>query len=363
MTDDDFVLRSIEMQLGGVIGPIAQSRHALERALRGSSGGAVALPAPDTAPDELFRLGDDKLAEVSQSHLRNPKLRKSVREITSFGPKFGFVVDMQDRRLRRIADAGSFAYPTFSFNRVASDPERILWPLPGYHDLSGDQFLADVEPGALPWEQRKSVVIWRGSTTGRASNPNVPGLEGRRLKTTLKKLRDGKISEEAAWTIVRQTPRFRALEYVKTDARFDFGFVDGAGYVIADTPFHKHLEKPRVSRQLMQRHKYIAVLRGIDVGSSFYWVMNSGSVGFVMETPFETFASRHFRPWEHYIPFREDLSDLSDNLAWAEANDAECREMTLRAAHICSLLARSDLRERILAEVIRQLNERHQADG
>lgn len=176
--------------------------------------------------------------------------------------------------------------------------------------------------------------------------------EGVRLKGLLRRHSKGRFSDQELAQHFSGLPRFNAIQRVKGDTRFDFGFVDGDGYIISETPLHKLLERPRMSRFEMQQHKYIAVLRGLDVGSSFYWVMNSGSVGFVMETPFETFGSAHFRPWEHYVPFREDCSDLIERFEWAEAHPVECQEMTRRAAEICALLARADLREKILSGVV-----------
>ena len=184
----------------------------------------------------------------------------------------------------------------------------------------------------------------------------TPRSEGIRLKGILRRYSNEKISKNEVAGLVGQLPRFHALTKVFGDPRFDFGFVDGDGYVIAETPLHADLGRPRMSRIDMQRNKYIAVLRGLDVGSSFYWVMNSGSVGFVMETPYETFASQHFRPWEHYIPFREDCADLNERFDWAEEHTYQCEEMTKRAVDVCRLLSFADVRERVANEVVRRIN-------
>ncbi len=80
--------------------------------------------------------------------------------------------------------------------------------------------------------------------------------------------------------------------------------------------------------------------------------MNSGSLALVMESPFETFGSCHFRPWEHYVPFREDMADFETAFAWCEAHQAECQAMTERTAEVCALLARADLRLEISRAVV-----------
>jgi hypothetical protein len=160
------------------------------------------------------------------------------------------------------------------------------------------------------------------------------------------------MSEAALRGILMASPRYRILDLVQGDPRFDMGFVDGDGYVIAQTPLHAHLGRPRLTRPQMQERQFIAVLRGLDVGSSFYWVMNSGSTGFVMETPFETFGSGHFCAWEHFVPFREDGTDLHARLDWACSHPDEARGMAERAAAVAALLVRADLRARVLRGVM-----------
>lgn len=346
-----FIDASVTMQIGGFTGPIAQSDGALLRALRGSSGSALAvLPGGD-----VVRLQDGTLQPVPAKQLAKwGKGENALAQIRAEAPDFGFVVDMQDRRVRSLAEPDAPRWPVFCFNRRSTDDQRILWPLPRYHDLDGDQFLANVRPDAVPWQEKISRVVWRGITGGRVMGAN-PEQEGLRLKGLFRRHRNGKISDADLAGQLARLPRFNALMLAQDDPRFDFGFVDGGGYVIADTPHHAPLARPRMTHLEMQHHKYIAVLRGVDVGSSFYWVMNSGSVGFVMDAPYETFASGHFRPWEHYVPVREDCADLGERFDWAEAHPDECREMTRRAAAVCQWLARADLRAKILHSVVRRV--------
>jgi hypothetical protein len=86
--------------------------------------------------------------------------------------------------------------------------------------------------------------------------------------------------------------------------------------------------------------------------------MNSGSLALVMDGAFETFASGHFRPWEHYVPFKADLSDLEERLDWCKANEAACREMATRAHAVCSLIGKADLRAEIGRQLMRRLEKR-----
>lgn len=353
MNDTDFVTRSVAMQLGRFSAPYAQSDAALDHAMRAGSGTSAALPRGARVPlrrSEAGLLADEAIWTW-------PKSGTALRQIAALDPQFGFVVDMQDRRHKPGAPEGAAPYPTFCFNRITSQTQHILWPLPINHDLDSDQFLAGVDPDAVPWHEKKPMVIWRGNTVGQIARSDAPYKDGPKLRGIVRKVRRGEMTPEEAAPLMAQIPRFRAVSETLHDPRFDMGFVDGGGFAIRKTPLHAPLEKPRVTRQYMQTFRYIAVLRGVDVGSSLYWTLNSGSVALVMDTPFDTFASAHFRPWEHYIPFKADLSDLYQNLDWAEANPDACRDMVAAAASVCRFLARRDLRDRIARTLIETIND------
>ena len=350
MTEQEFVAKSVNIQVGGA-SSFTQGKKALYRALKGSSGMAVAYVP---AEKQFYALDNSgRLQRVSRASIeRNAKTKGALESVLGAGPEFEFVIDMQDRRLRTIAEDGSAPFPVFCFNRHHEDRQRILWPLPIYHELGGEQFLSDMRPGAVDWEDKVSRVIWRGTITGRSKGTGPGRGEGMRVKTAYRRFRRGDMGKQKLLEIVSTAPRYRAVAFATEDERYDFGFVDGGGYKIAQTLFHTEFERPRVRRSDMQRFKYIAVLRGVDVGSSFYWVMNSGSVGFVQDTPFVTFASPLFKPWRHYIPFAEDCSNLNAAYEWAENKPFECQKMARDAARICSFLAEDSLRQKISLKVV-----------
>lgn len=352
MSEDEFIARSVALMLGGFRGPLDLSHAAIARALARSSGMAVAVdPARGVI---LVRDGDTgALREVAEASVAGTvKTWGAVQSVLAAGAEFPFVVDMQDRRAKSIAPEGGALVPVFAFNRLAGDGQRILWPLPIYQDFGSGHFVDAAWPDAVAWSAKGARVTWRGITGGRALLDDAKGSEGMRVKIAMKRFRSGAMTQEALRAVLMACPRYRVLELVRDDPRFDMGFVDGDGYVIAQTPLHAHLARPRLSREAMQAERYIAVLRGLDVGSSFYWVMHSGSLGFVMETPFETFASGHFRPMEHYLPFRMDGADLAERHGWAVANDGAAEAMARRAAEVAGKLARPDLRAAVLRGVV-----------
>lgn len=57
-----------------------------------------------------------------------------------------------------------------------------------------------------------------------------------------------------------------------------------------------------------------------------------GMVLFMQETPCQEFFATLLVPWVHYIPVKNDLSDLVDLIRWAQANDDAIREISANAA-------------------------------
>jgi hypothetical protein len=354
MTEAEFVRRSVEHQLGGVTGAgLCQDEDARLFAEAASSGGALSWNGATGLPHAFNNWaklcdaeGQESLRQVG-GRATEVKYVRSLAEMQAAGADFSMIVDMQDRRTRNLRLADGRVFPTFCFNRLVGVTDRVLWPLPLYHDIEDEGFLGGIDPKAVPWAEKDNRIVWRGIPGGRASPKGEVRSETVRLFYVLKRHAAGEMSREEALATISTFPRHRFVERLHADPRADVGFISRKGIKLPGQPLLSHLERPRVSRQDMQRSKYLAVVRGNDVASSLYWTMNSGSLALVMESPFETFGSCHFRPWEHYVPFREDMSDFDVAYDWCEAHPAECQAMAESAAEVCRLLARADLRQEI----------------
>lgn len=361
MTGDAFVAVSVAHQLGPVSSAAVLSLGPETRAaaLAASSGMALAWDQARQAPYPangwaLKRRGLTRGGRAAGTG----KTAGALAGLRAAGADFDLVIDMQDRRLRHLGLPDGRVHPVVSFNRLPGAAGRILWPLPGYHDLGSAEFLGDLDPDAVPWEAKADRFAWRGIAGGRASPRGDVRREGGRLRPLLRAVAEGRIGRAEAEAALQSFPRHRFVSRYRDDPRADAGFVDGNGFVLKDEPLLAGLERPRLARQAFQGFRYLVVLRGLDIGSSFFWTMNSGSLGLVMETPFESFASVHFRPWEHYVPFREDLADFEARLDWCRAHQPECRAMVRAARETCRLLARADLRDRIACDVVAGLRAR-----
>ena len=61
-----------------------------------------------------------------------------------------------------------------------------------------------------------------------------------------------------------------------------------------------------------------------------YLLAGSGVV-FKADSPYYEHFYSSLRPWEHYIPVRADLADLTDKIQWARQHDQEALAISLKA--------------------------------
>ncbi|SEO08144.1 Glycosyl transferase family 90 [Salinihabitans flavidus] len=356
---EEFVESSIAHQLGDISAcAFSHDADAFEAARRGCSGMTLAWDHAGDGPYPFNgyqgpREGKPRWAIRNPNHGNVWKTRGALEPVLRAGADFDFLVDMQDHRGRNIVTEDMRAPPVFAFNRPVARPwGRVLWPLPKYQDLDSPDFLGGLDPERVPWRDKQDRVAWRGGPGNRGRLGKTGGGGQIRLVELLRRYKAGTMGEEEALRVLRTMSRYAVLERFGDDPRFDVGFTNAHRFTIREEPFIDRLERPIIPREQFQTFKYILVLPGSDVGSSFYWTMNSGSLGLVMDCDFESFATAHFRPWEHYVPFGQSVEELEDVLEWCAAHQEECEAMTRRAAQVCRLLARSDLRDEISRGVI-----------
>lgn len=355
ISEGEFVERSVQHQIGDLSAvSLAMCEETIERAKSVSSGMALqwdhAIGAPDPyngwiAPDGILRKTGNKV--------NREKVNGALTGILQFKPEFSFFVDMADHRARSLVTEGNRAAPVFCFNRrTKASQGRILWPLAGYQDHASPEFLGESSLRDIPWDEKEGMVVWRGSAGGWARL----GKYGRggmiRMHALLGRYARGDIGLEDTERALMTIPRHRFVVEAQSNPAFDVGYTHFGGHDFDSMPLVGEFKRSRVNRTDFGRFKYLAVLPGADIGSNFYWVMNSSSLGLVVTPEFDSFASAHFKPWEHYVPVRSDLGDLDTNLRWCEDNQEKCQAMVRRANEVCDLLADGELRRRILGEVV-----------
>lgn len=355
VTKDDFVAASVHHQVGDLRDvQLAMNHDTVAHARAVSSGMLLQWDHKAAAPDP-FNGWQDQGGSLRKSgtKVNRAKVSGALYSILEKQPGYSFFIDMADHRARSLVTPSGQAAPVFCFNRKKTNGQgRILWPLAGYQDHGSDEFLGGPNLRGVPWSEKQPVVAWRGSAGGWARLGKHGQGRMIRMHALLKRYQRQELSKVEAERALLTVDRHKLLAACQDDNRFDLGYTHFGPFDMDQMPLIGDFKRDRIARHDFGRFKYLAVLPGADVGSNFYWVMNSNSLGLVMTPEFDSFASVHFKPWEHYVPFRRDLRDLEQNLAWCEDHPDECQAMVQRANEMCAFLADGDLREEILGRVV-----------
>ena len=109
----------------------------------------------------------------------------------------------------------------------------------------------------------------------------------------------------------------------KTDiARFEIHVVDTSkkDYMLSIVPIYKQLE-----------YKYLIDLQGNGYSGRLKYLLHSGRLLFIQERKWKSYYHFKLKPFVHYIPVKEDFSDLYDQLDWAEKNPYKVAEIVKQA--------------------------------
>lgn len=87
------------------------------------------------------------------------------------------------------------------------------------------------------------------------------------------------------------------------------------------------IEFGRVPWKKFMQHKYVLSLAGNTYSSSFKHALRSGGCVVRQEERSYEWFEHFLIPWIHYVPVKWDLSDLTEQVEWALANDNQARKI------------------------------------
>jgi hypothetical protein len=196
------------------------------------------------------------------------------------------------------------------------DPSAFL--IPEVHWIISDGhagLFREVELASTPWASRRARAVYAGGAHGEIANYLAPPPPG------------------------REHPR-----------RYLRALVEAEGL-----PVDVHLGGDLPRSQQMGYRWILDVDGQVRTWGAWAWKMASGSTVFSPASPWESFFTREFEPWVHFVPVANDFADLAERLAWCRDHDDECRRIaeaaSLRAAEVY-------VPGRVSAEVAHGLRER-----
>ncbi|XP_054655679.1 protein O-glucosyltransferase 1 isoform X2 [Dunckerocampus dactyliophorus] len=225
--------------------------------------------------------------------------------------------------------------PVFSFSKT-SDYQDIMYPAwtfweggpavwPIYPTGLGrwDLMRDDLAKSAAqwPWKNKESKGFFRGSRTSSERDPLVV------LSREMPDLVDAEYTKNQAW---------------KSDK-------DTLGRAPAkEIPLVDHC-----------KYKYLFNFRGVAASFRFKHLFLCGSLVFHVGDQWQEFFYPQLQPWVHYVPVKQDLSDVRELLEFVQENDAIAEEIAIRGMEfILENLQMQDIScywERLLTEFSRLL--------
>ena len=214
---------------------------------------------------------------------------------------------------------------------------------PNFHFIKRDGFklfLRNLREREIPFDERKSDVFWRGSTSGMSTkceveeSTRVDGNERVTACVKLPRVRAVQSSINVPWLDLEITRRVQSCRGQK-NVRIS----------------------PRVSEQHWITHKGILEIDGNVDAWGNRWRMESGSVLFLVKSNFKHYYSDKLVDGIHYIGISGDLHDLVEKTKIITNTDGESltklRDITANAR----ALMQEFTYERVVKGVSHRLNE------
>jgi len=180
---------------------------------------------------------------------------------------------------------GELSYPVITKSRLISNAGRcVLLP------LNYQRHWQDVEKVAgddIPFNQKNDKLVWRGTTTGKF----LPGS-----------------------TDLPYSSRFYVHQGKHRHENIDLGY-SAIVQISESEKLAGELRlslKSKMSMAEQLQSKFLLSLEGNDVASGLKWMLYSNSIVVMPKPTCESWACETFLvPFEHYVPVKHDLSDLT----------------------------------------------------
>eukprot|EP00547_Thalassionema_nitzschioides_P018622 CAMPEP_0194254364 /NCGR_PEP_ID=MMETSP0158-20130606/31981_1 /TAXON_ID=33649 /ORGANISM="Thalassionema nitzschioides, Strain L26-B" /LENGTH=414 /DNA_ID=CAMNT_0038992365 /DNA_START=49 /DNA_END=1293 /DNA_ORIENTATION=+ len=184
--------------------------------------------------------------------------------------------------------------------------QPIVWKLATHRHYRQLPFVYQHD---TPWNKKRDVAIFRGQLTGALSVYDKHDSD----TVNCKKMRRCRL--------VFQTNSSQIIDAKLTTTRNRLPAVIEGVQLISNS----------VSIREIMRHKAIIMLEGNDVASGLKWALLSQSV-VLMPPPKHTSwcMEELLEPWVHYIPLKEDASDIETQMQWVLDNDEKAQQISLR---------------------------------
>lgn len=171
----------------------------------------------------------------------------------------------------------------------------------------------DYENYEIPWENKKDIAVFRGSSTGAGTtiDTNI------RLRLAyLGNLPENKEYLDAGITDWTLRPRkIKGEKYLQSIS------IDKLPFTLIQ----------KLSQKEQQYYKYIVNVDGHVAAYRLSMELSCGFCILLAPSEYKLWYSDLLQPYVHFIPIKKDLSDLIQKIKWCRQNDTKCREIAKNA--------------------------------
>jgi hypothetical protein len=250
-----------------------------------------------------------------------------------------------DVPLKQLLTTTKNSHQTFSFQRgdVISAKQQHNWSLSknrgeGNEDavllrcfnIQRHWGLYYQKPNDLPFDKKKNVAFWRGTTTGCSDHFSAQHWNPKKVNrfTLLEKWFGKHPSINVAFSFIhRDWLKKRYNKYVK-----------------GICPSH-----------LFLCFKYVISVEGNDKDSGLNWKLNSNSVVFMPKPRITSWLMETtLIPNFHYVLLQDDFSDLLEKVEWCNNNQDKCKEIVKNANSFMKQFSNNLYEEELEKSVLNQ---------
>lgn len=231
-------------------------------------------------------------------------------------PNVDFIYYYEDRLKPSFFQRRPESAPIFVSAKNQKIDRAILFADWNYHvqdENSGwNLLIKKINASQVEWNEKKETIFWRGMPW----DGKHFGMYDFENWTTLPR---GKIVSES-----RKDPDLIDAAFSEYPAKCVKENLDRCVREMGAITF--------VAWEEMTKFKYHMILDGVTCSfPATQWKLLSGSLSFKQDSADIQYYYGELAPWVHYIPVKNDLSDLREKLHWAKLHDKEAKQIAQNA--------------------------------
>jgi len=172
-----------------------------------------------------------------------------------------------------------------------------------YHKKEWDKIITK-------WDEKKNICIFRGSATG----CGITLENNMRLK---------------ACDISIDYPQL--LDAGITDWKARMKKYSNKGIEIIDNNSFRFKLANKINNIEKSKYKYILNIDGYVSAFRLSSELSMGSVVLIVKSEYKLWFSANLKEYVHYVPVKEDLSDIIEIIKWCKDNDEKCKKIAANA--------------------------------